>query len=252
MKIKFTPEETQEMLKRFAHPHFTNTMMYVVNVEVDPEWVKEVLPAPLEPDEPVVTFCMEQGDQFSGLISGLQCRYGDIVGTWGLAFTMDTDLATIFGREGMGEPKKIATVVNAVEGDEYVGTMSRFGTELLRIEGKLGEALDYSDMTGMDKFHFKYSIKADGSGITDVDLVHAYFKTEVTSKRALSVDKFELNDFPMDIYGTIPVTKVRDGFCAMYKDMRVDLEYLAEVDRDGFLPWAFFKFDDYRLTMSVD
>ena len=53
MKIKFTPEETQEMLKRFAHPHFTNTMMYVVNVEVDPEWVKEVLPAPLEPDEPV-------------------------------------------------------------------------------------------------------------------------------------------------------------------------------------------------------
>ena len=29
-------------------------------------------------------------------------------------------------------------------------------------------------------------------------------------------------------------------------------KYLAEVDEEDFLPYAFFKYDDYRMTMSVE
>lgn len=115
MKIKMNPEETAQMLKAFEHPHFTNTVNYVTAVEVDPDWVREVLPAPLEPDAPVVTFALSQGDQFAGLVCGLQCKYDNLVGSWGLSYTMDTDLAIIYGREGLAEPKNSAPLLTRLK-----------------------------------------------------------------------------------------------------------------------------------------
>ena len=250
MKIKMNPEETAQMLKAFEHPHFTNTVNYVTAVEVDPDWVREVLPAPLEPDAPVVTFALSQGDQFTGLVCGLQCKYDDLVGSWGLSYTMDTDLAIIYGREGLAEPKKLGTVVYTVENGKYVGTVSRFGTELIHIEAEIGEEVDGSAMKTMENFHFKYAIKADGSGITDVDLIHSHFDTTVTDIHVMKPTKIELTDTPFDMYGTIPVKKVLSGFYGTF-DMVGSAKYLAQVDAGAFLPYAFFKHDDYRMTMDV-
>lgn len=54
MKIKMTQEEAKGMLKYFEHPHFTNVRNYITVLEVDPNWVKEILPPPLEMADPVV------------------------------------------------------------------------------------------------------------------------------------------------------------------------------------------------------
>lgn len=142
----------------------------------------EILPPPLEPAAPVVSISISRGDQFYGLVLGMNAKFGDIVGDYGLAYVMDTDLAIVFGREDLGEPKKLGATTAQLNDGKFVGTVSRFGQELLRVEAVvLGPASEPIVGDALDNF-----------------------------------------------------------------------QYLAKVPGDDFLPWAFFKHDDYRLTMSID
>lgn len=247
-----TTEETKEILKLFQSPHFTNCRNYITACRVDEEWVKEILPPPLTPAEPIVTFALSKGDQFSGLVCGVQCKFEDLVGDWGLAYVMDTDLAMIFGREGLSEPKKLGVTEIEDDGKKYVGTVSRFGKELLRIEADIKGAGPEGLGSGcMDNFHFKYSIKADGTGLEPVHLIDSHFDNVATDTVIMENCAIKLVDTPFDIYGQIPVREVITCFAATL-DMRGSAKYLAEVDREAFLPYAFFKHDDYRLTMSAE
>jgi len=251
MKLVQTREEAQHLLKCFQHPHFANVKNYITVVETDPEWVRQILPAPLEPTEPIVSFAMSEGDQFHGLVTGVNCRFGDIHGSFGIAYMMDTDLACIFGREGLGEPKKLGITSTAVKDGVFTGSVSRFGQELVHVEAKvIGPGKESMVDPVMHNFHFKYAIKADGTGLTDIDLIDSRFDNKVTDVTLMEPTKFELTASPMDVYGEIPVKKVVGCLSAMF-DMTGSAEYLAKVDEEGFLPYAFYKHDDYRLTMDV-
>lgn len=252
MKLKLEREEANALLRCFQHPHFTNVRNYITVVEVDPKWVAEILPPPLEPAAPTVSIAISAGDQFTGLVMGVNARYGDIVGDFGLAYMMDTDLAVIFGREGLGEPKKLGVTTASLEDGKFVGTVSRFGAELLRIEANVvGPAKGPIIGTAMENFHYKYSIEADGSGITDAKLVRSHFDVKAAGETIMEPTKVEFNDSPFDVYGQIPVVKPVACFYADL-DMVGSAEYLATVPGDEFLPWAFFKHDDYRPTMDVE
>ncbi|MBP5743636.1 MAG: acetoacetate decarboxylase family protein, partial [Oscillospiraceae bacterium] len=123
-------EDAQQILDTFKTQHFTNCRNYVTVCKVNPDWVKEILPPPLEPDEPIVTFALSKGDQFTGLVCGVQCRYQDVVGSFGLAYVMDTELAVRIGRDGLGEHKKQGVTVEFDEGKKYIGPVSRLWQEL--------------------------------------------------------------------------------------------------------------------------
>ena len=252
MKIKLTREEAKDMLKYFAAPHFTNCRNYVTVCQVNADWVKSILPPPLEFDQPIVTFTLSKGDQFAGLVSGVQCRYKDLVGSWGLGYVMDTDLAVIFGREGLAEPKKLGATEVFDDGKKYVGTVSRFGQQLLRIEADIvGPGPEGLGSGPMDFFHFKYSIKADGSGLEPVHLIDSHFENDASDPVLMENCTIKTTEFPFDVYHEIPIEKVVTCF-ATTLDMRGSAKYLEEVDAEEFLPWAFYKHDDYRLTMSID
>jgi hypothetical protein len=252
MKIRLSQEEAKTMLKHFSSPHFTNTRNYITVCEVDPAWIAEILPPPLQPDEPLVTFALSKGDQFCGTVCGVQSRYKDLVGSWGLAYVMDTDLAVIYGREGLGEPKKLGVTTVEETDKKYVGTVSRFGKELVRIEADIaGPGPEGFGGGTMDNFHFKYGIRADGSGLDTVRLVHSHFENKSENPVMMENCTIKLNQSPFDVYGEIPVKKVVTCFAATL-DMRGSAKYLTEVDGDAFLPYAFYKHDDYRLTMSID
>ena len=224
MNIKLTREEAKDMLRHFSTPHFTNTRNYITVCEVDEAWVKSILPPPLEYDKPIVTFALSKGDQFSGLVCGVQCKYKDLVGSWGLAYVMDTDLAVIYGREGLAEPKKLGVTTVLDDGKKYV---SRGG------------------------FKLEKALKADGSGLEPVHLIDSHFENVSTDPVLMTNCTIKTVDSPFDIYGQIPIKNVTACFAATL-DMRGSAKYLAEVDADEFLPWAFFKHDDYRLTMNID
>lgn len=252
MKIKLTREEAQDMLKYFATPHFTNVRNYITVCQVNEEWARAILPPPLEFDQPIVTFALSKGDQFSGLVCGLQCRYKDMVGSWGLAYVMDTDLAVVFGREGLAEPKKLGVTKISDDGKKYIGSVSRFGQELLHIEADIvGPGPEGLGAGPMDNLHFKYSIKADGSGLEPVHLIDSHFENQASDPVIMENCTVKTVDSPFDIYGQIPIENVVACF-AVTHDMQGSAKYLAEVDADEFLPYAFFKHDDYRITMSID
>ena len=252
MKIRLTKEEAQDMLRYFAAPHFTNTRNYTTVCQVDEHWVKEILPPPLEPAAPVVIFALSKGDQFTGLVSGVQCQYKGQIGFWGLSYMMDTDLAVTFGREGLAEPKKLGSTVIQDDGFHYVGTVSRFGYDLLKIEAEIeGPGPDGLGDGPMDFFHFKYSVKADGSGLEPVHLINSHFENKSEAPVVMKNCKVQIFDSPFDVFGEIKIEKVLSCFASTL-DMVGSARYLAEVDTDVFLPYAFYKYDDYRLTMSVD
>jgi acetoacetate decarboxylase len=55
---------------------------------------------------------------------------------------VDDDVALILGRELLGYPKKLGTIVFEIEGERIAGSAERRGSELLRMEGTLGERLE--------------------------------------------------------------------------------------------------------------
>lgn len=78
MKIKMSNEEAQGMLKYFEHPHFTNVRNYITIVEVDPKWIEEILPPPLQPAAPVVSIALSEGDNLVDGLSNVQNKLGNV------------------------------------------------------------------------------------------------------------------------------------------------------------------------------
>jgi acetoacetate decarboxylase len=249
MKNILSLQEARQMLGMFKHPHFTKVENYVTVIETTPEWIKEILPPPLVPADPIVTITFSAGDQFKGTLVEAQARFGDKVGGFGIAYVMDSDLGVIFGREGLAEPKKLGITTVQRNGSEFVGTTSRYGQELVRVEATALQEGDPSNIGDIECFHFKYSIKPDGSGLEDVHLLNSSFKIKCTFFETLKPKKLELHKSDHDVYGNIPVKRVIACFHAKI-DMVASAQYLADVDPEAFLPYAFWKHDDYRLTMT--
>jgi hypothetical protein len=92
--------------------------------------------------------------------------------------------------------------------------------------------------------HFKYSLNPDGSGLDyNPRLVRVNFTNTVRSAQLCDV-KVQLRGTPDDVYGDIPIVAVLGGMLADL-DHVVKVSYLAEVDKQVFLPYAFSKFDQY-------
>ena len=239
------------MLGMFAKPHFTNVDNLTAVIRTDPEWVREVLPGPLVPTNPIVTVTLSQSDQFCGSIVGLQCAYDGIQGEFGLGYVMDSDLGVIFGREGLAEPKKFGDARITETDGLVIGTVARYGQELIRVEAEPLQAGDPAMVGDLNCFHFKYTIRPDGSGIDDVKLVCSSFANACTSVEILEPVSVAFTPSANDVYGEIPVLEVV-ACLRSRSDMVGSARYLADVDSEPLLPHAFFKHDDYRLTMPTD
>lgn len=250
MKNVLTPEETKAMLLCMQRPHFTNADTYVVVIQTDPEWVSKILPPPLQPADPIVSIMFMKCDQFQGTVVGVQARYEDKVADFGLGYVMQNDLAVIYGRDGLNEPKKIGNTVISRIGDEFVGTAERYGQELIRVEATFMQPGDTSMLSLSEAFHYRYSFKADASGIENVRLFNSTFKLECKSLEVMQPKVVKLNETVHDIYGNIPVKNVAAVLHA-YMDCYGSGQYLADVDPEAFLPYAFWRHDDYTKVMKT-
>ena len=249
MKFKLSPEEVQDMLSCFK-PVFPGINGLGIMFETTPQFAREVLPFPLEPTEvPVVNICIQTGDTYDGMTAYLSCRYGDMEGNYGLGFTMDTDFACIYGREVWGEPKKLAVTKLVREDNKLIGSVERMGEEIVRIEANILQAGDPNMLAQMDDFHFKYTLKADATGIDDAKLVHVHFDNIVRSLDICEITNLSLPKTKHDVYGNIPVKKILGGFYADF-DAQGTGKYIADVDGEKLLPYAFAKHDDYRLLIK--
>jgi acetoacetate decarboxylase len=249
MKNVLSPTEVQAMLQKFK-PNFTGINALNVTFETTPEFVREVLPPPLEPaDSPLVTISIQVTDQYKGMTCLVASRYNGFEGNYGLGYVMNSDTAVIFGRDLWGEPKKLGKTRLTREGDKLTGTVERYGQELIRVEAVAERAKTPPAMTTLECFHFKYSIKPDATGIENVRLVNVTFNSKIQTLEICKVNQVKLTETIMDVYGNIPIVKIVGGTYSQY-DTIGSGRYLAEVDAEQFLPYAFSNHDDYRITAT--
>src|SRR5438034_5956292 len=101
--------------------------------ETDPAVIKEVLPPPLEPSEPLARVRFATVDMGTGIPVfgagwfGVRARHGTVEGEYPVFMPMTTEQATVGGRETFGEPKKIGSVTIEHTDDRVHARFDRMG-----------------------------------------------------------------------------------------------------------------------------
>ncbi len=232
-------------------PTFSDVRWLAVQYLTRPEIVREVLPPPLGPAaEPLVTVGIGTLGRsncvgpFDGGMLCVRARYKDVEGDYCLSMPMSTDVATIFGRELFGEPKKQARVQLQSDGDVVRASVERFGITYMSLEARLTNDVPINGPTYTDRFHFKFMHAADGHGLEfDPILVQIHFTQHVRVHRR-GPGKVIFEPSHHDPLGEIEVVKVR-GATYFEGDIHAEARRLATVDAASFMPYAFQNIDDY-------
>jgi acetoacetate decarboxylase len=102
-----TAEEIRKIMGTLSNARFDEVKTLAATFRTTPEFVREVLPPPLQPaSEPLGTIAViEVGRSncvgpFQGGFIAIRARYNDLEADYCLAMAMNTDTAIIFGRAG--------------------------------------------------------------------------------------------------------------------------------------------------------
>jgi acetoacetate decarboxylase len=252
------PEQIRRIEERLAAPAFLQGKFLSVSFLTRPDFVRAVLPPPLEPGrEPLVTVsvCTFGSSNcvgpFAGGVVDVSARYKGIEANHCLAMPMNTDVAIIFGRELFGEPKKQARVRLESDGDVVRGTIERFGIPYIQLEARLDENVRISGPTYSGRFHYKFMHAANGRGLEfDPILVHAHFRNELkVSRRGKGKVTFKAS--PHDPLTEIEIVEMRDANY-VEGDIYAEAKAIGTVSAAQFLPYAFQNIDDYAGEIAVN
>ena len=138
------------MTPQFPEPQpeknkWTNARVLAVDVEVDADAAQALLPPPLEASDPprATVFCADYPEGIFGIVYReaavlIHCRDEHGAAVHCAWIMVDDDTALIQGRELLGFPKKMADFTWTEKGHDVVGTVTRKGVELMRMEARLG------------------------------------------------------------------------------------------------------------------
>ena len=142
-----------------GNPEFLQSRVRSIRVvyETDPRIVAAVLPKPLEPaarPEVGVTFshvAMQIRPDFAfeigAAVFGVRAVYEGVEGLYPITMPMSAEGAVVAGREIYGEPKKLADITFAREGDDVSARVMRHGMTYLSVRGRLAGELAPREFT---------------------------------------------------------------------------------------------------------
>jgi acetoacetate decarboxylase len=216
--------------------------------ETDPDVIRQVLPPPLEPSEPLARLRFATVDMGTGIPIfgagwfGVRARHGSQEGEYALFMPMTTEQATVGGRETYGEPKKIGSVAIDRDGDEIYAHIERLGFPLAEVRGTLGEPRDIAPRDKCD-FYFKLSPSPDGKGFdTEPALVHVHRHEQARDGRALD-GMLQLFESPVDPIVDIPIGRMISLEMAQVATTQHG-EVVERVPADWLLPFVHQRYDD--------
>lgn len=158
----------------------------VATYRTDPAVLAAVLPPPIEAtDDPIVKVTIATVDiqgipTFGAGSFSVRARHEGTDGFYALFMPMTTEQSVIGGRETFGEPKKLAEVTLAVEGERVIGKVTRMGTTMIELTGRRAGELPLPPEETRTDFYFKALPAPDGKGFdADPSLVYCY-RTETT------------------------------------------------------------------------
>lgn len=180
----------------------------------DPEVIAVVLPPPIEPPgDPLVKITVATVDiagypTFGAGSFSVRARHEGTDGYYALLMPMTTEQSVVGGRGTFGEPKKLAAVDLVRQGDRVTGTFTRMGTEIVRVEGRIGRQLELPDTETRTDFYFKFLPSPDGKGFdSDPALVYCH-RTEQTRKIEEVAGEITLVESRFDPVADLPVREV--------------------------------------------
>ena len=249
-----SPAEIAAVQAVIQKPRFTNCQMLSVVSATDPAWLRQVIPAPLEPNGDTVRVMVGRwqsncvGD-FDGAGIYVPARFGDIEGEYVLAMYMDVDSAILYGREVFGEPKKQAASRTHIWEKKARGVVDRFGKRIITLEVDLTEDRGVTDGKGVN-FNIKAQPASNGIGLEgDATLTVADFDVHFGTYLG-GTGKVKLESTDHDPLGSIPLGEVRDAFWQV-GDLHAEARSVAKIPAADFAPYFYARVDDYSL-MTTD
>jgi acetoacetate decarboxylase len=250
-----TAAEVARIEAAIGAPRFGGAQMLSVEFLVDPDYIAEVLPPPLEPvAEPrmramVGRFGSNCVGDFEGGCVYLTCAHEGLEGEYNLFQYMDTDQATIFGRDVFGEPKKMAKATLRARGGQMHGTIERHGVALVTLEGELTKDNGPFEAT-RESYNIKSRPAADGRGLQeDAILTRAHYETEGRVYRE-GVGRIAFAGTVHDPLDEIPI---REVLRATYfeGDLSATVAVAARISADVFAPYHHGRNDDWSALATA-
>jgi len=270
---KKTPEETIGGCLAGADPIFDPAQCLTIMYETKPELIKEILPPPLKPYEKpyvIVTYNNFMGTNFEmGGYESTQLLipavYEGRVGNFVAAQICNKDMCTVLGREKYGYPKKVGICEHRYDEDRFVGYSARHGVPFVIVDADFSkEPNDPNFLAELTKatqsdperptwainWTYKFEIgEHEDNLLVNPRLVRGWKNKEGVYEQSKagfgkltlipSVDDpwFELE--PVRVVGAL-LSHVNSHMKCANPVGRID--YIP-VDKDAYLPYAFYGYD---------
>lgn len=246
-------EEIRRIESALSAPQFVSGQRLSVQFRTEPAILRELLPPPLTPTcDPIAVATVGRWQsncvgEFAGGMLYLSARFGDVDGAYVLAMYMDGEPSIVFGRELLGEPKKLARSALFCNGTYASGWVERHGVRLIDIAADLNTDGGPAEMH-RSTFNVKARTAADGVGLQeDAILTQTQYRT-ITRSQMLGSGAVKLGTTVHDPLGGIPVLEAISGVYAE-EDSSASCSAVATIDRATFLPYHLGRQDDW---LSLD
>lgn len=268
MLYSLQKEQLNKLNNAHILPDFPNAEMLWAIFKTDPDIVREILPQPLTPsiDACGIAFVARYPEtNFGGVYNEgallLNCEFKGERGAYCLSMPVDDDMALISGREYYGYPKKIAEkIILERNGTSVVGSVTRKGTEILRIEcqlekdapddffGKLCYPIEDWDGIKCQKFIsflFKHFPSPGGDNFDYLPrLIREPVLFRPLEKLQSGAGKISLTSTIYDPLGAIPVNSVSNIAYGLFHNTMLPGRVVGRVWNPlRFIQHAFFKYD---------
>jgi acetoacetate decarboxylase len=246
-----SPSEINRIEAVLEAPRFVGAQTLSVQFETDEEVLASLLPPPLQPTgTPRVSVTVGRwqsncvGDYRGGSVK-LAATHDGVDGDYVLAMYMNGQRAVIFGREVLGEPKKLAESDLLRRGDALRGWIDRFGQRLIEARGEMEEDLGPAEVERFN-YNFKARSAATGGGLEEdaiLTRVRSRARVEVCLRGRGAIALAGSHHDPLD---EIPVRSVL-GATYVESDSSASCEIVARVPAADFAPYHHGRNDDWSL-----
>lgn len=225
-----------------------------VSFRSDPDVIASVLPAPLKPSgtDKVTAKISRWVSNYCGAftMAGLyvEADHEGMRGEYILSMFIDTfDAALLIGREGFGEPKKMASVDLFRFRNSFVGTVDRMGTRLMTLEVDAGE--DDGPSQGQAVLFSVKATLALGGGLLGDALLFAQDVAGRSSENRRGSGQVTLGGTPHDPLDEFPVLEVIGASYSLPEAVPGPTEsdecLRATIPAEEFLPYHYGRLDDW-------
>jgi acetoacetate decarboxylase len=216
----------------------------------DPAILAAVLPPPLEaPPEPRVHVRVTEislpGHQERVGYFAVDAVFDGQLGEYPLLMPIDLESAVSISREKFGEPKKLADIDFARDGDHVEARITRGGVTFVEVVGEVAEVLETPAEHPATQWWFKFSPAVTGDGFDFGPLLVR--ADQVRSPRSMErvEGKLVLRDSPTDWVADLPVEEV-ESIVWTTRTATHQPTVVGPVDPEAFAPFAHARYDDVR------